>query len=342
MSMKDQIKQLSEQYDVEIVARYHSLRANLAKSKERLNQVANEILASSLTTEGNIETIAVAGSYARLEASDSSDLDVLVVLKSHDNQQDIHDKVLTFVESIGFSRPNPKGVFSQPITVDKLMSLAGDTHETYGDLSRRILLLLESRPVYNATKYNSLMETLISNYAADVSNQKGRKTKNFVFLLNDIIRYFRTICVNYQFTKEGTEWGKWPIRNVKLRHSRVLMYFSLVASLGALSNYFSEDKVEALSTLIQLEPLRRLYVVYNLSGDTGFFRAAGFYNVFLDSLNNEAVRTRLAEIDYDNRYDSREFAILKANSDAFAAELLRFLDARRGVWSDRFFEYLVF
>jgi hypothetical protein len=250
--------------------------------------------------------------------------------------------VLEFISSKGYPAPNPKGVFAQPVTIAKLMSVAGDSHETYGDLSRRILLLLESRSIYRKDEYARLLRKLIDRYATDVSEQAGRKTKNFVFLLNDIIRYFRTICVNYQFTKEVTEWGKWPIRNIKLRHSRVLMYFSLVASIGVLSTHFEDDKVDILAALMSAEPLRRLYIAYNLSGDTGFFRVAGYYNVFLDSLNNKEVRGRLSEIDYRDRYESREFMILKTNSDAFAAEILRFLDARRGTWSDRFFEYLMF
>jgi predicted nucleotidyltransferase len=342
VSMLERIKILSDQYDSEIIARYHSLKNNVSQSRERLKHLSAEMVESAISSEDSIETVAVAGSYARLEASTLSDFDVLVVLNNDTDQDKAHRTVLDFIESKGHPAPNPKGVFAKPLTVENLMSVAGGTHETYGDLSRRILLLLESRPVYNKDKYDLLMEKLINTYASDVIEQEGRKTKNFVFLLNDIIRYFRTICVNYQYTKEVTEWGKWPIRNIKLRHSRVLMYFSLVASLGVLSIHFEDDKVEVLSKLIEAEPLRRLYIAYNLAGDTGFFRVAGYYNVFLDSLNNDGVRKSLGQIDYNDRYASREFAILKANSDAFAAELLRFLDARRGAWSDRFFEYLVF
>jgi predicted nucleotidyltransferase len=339
--MQERIQRLSEDYDTEISARYHSLKPNLIQSKEKLESLSKEIAASPISAQNTIETIAVAGSYARLEASALSDFDVLVVLNNDSDQTRAHRTVLDFIASKGYPAPNPKGVFAQPVTIQKLTSVAGGTHEEYGDLSRRILLLLESRPVYKKDSYKRLMRTLIDTYASDVLEQTGRKTKNFVFLLNDIIRYFRTICVNYQYTKEVTEWGKWPIRNIKLRHSRILMYFSLVASLGILSTYFEDDKVEVLAKLIEAEPLRRLYIVYNLAGDTSFFRVAGYYNVFLDSLNNDEVRKKLAEIDYDDRYASREFTILKTNSDAFAAELLRFLDARRGTWSDRFFEYLV-
>jgi predicted nucleotidyltransferase len=339
-NMLERISSLSEQYDAEI-SRYHAIRDNVKQSRDQLSRLATAIVASEIPAQSTIQTIAVAGSYARLEASSLSDFDVLVVLNSEAESKAAHQAVLDFITASGYPAPNPKGVFAAPVTIENLKSVAGGAHETYGDLSRRILLVLESRPVYNTDAYQALMGSLINIYGSDVLEEQGRKTKNFVFLLNDVVRYFRTICVNYQFTKEGTEWGKWPIRNIKLRHSRVLMYFSLVAALGTLSTYFDHDKIEVLKKLIEAEPLRRLYIVYNLSGDTGFFRVAGYYNVFLDSLNNVEIRTRLAEIDYDMRYESRAFTVLKANSDAFAAELLRFLDARRGTWSDRFFEYLI-
>jgi len=37
---------------------------------------------------------------------------------------------------------------------------------------------------------------------------------------------------------------------------------------------------------------------------------------------------------YDARYEMRNYAILKANSDGLVAELLRFILGRRGVWSE--------
>lgn len=48
------------------------------------------------------------------------------------------------------------------------------------------------------------------------------------------------------------------------------------------------------------------------------------------------------EESYENRYSKPEFASLKANSDGLIAELLRFVLSRRGNWSERFFEYLIF
>jgi hypothetical protein len=240
--------------------------------------------------------------------------------------------------AVGVEKPNPKGVFHHPICKSKIAAVAGRSGEPYEDVAKRILFLLESQWLYNQDNYDLLLSEVIDSYADDVRRDPR---KNFVFLLNDVVRFFRSLCVNYQFTKADTEDGKWPIRNVKLRHSRVLMYFSMVAAIGSLSRDHTEQKIDALKDLIRMEPLRRLYVAYGLANDPGFFKVAGAYNTFLALLSQKAVRDELAGLDYDDRYKCPAFSQLKANSDALSSELLRFYEGRRREWDDRFFEYMI-
>ena len=120
-----------------------------------------------------------------------------------------------------------------------------------------------------------------------------------------------------------------------------MMYFSLIAALGALSRYDGSDKISVLKLLIEFEPLKRLYASYRLSDDDGYFRVAEYYNVFLTFLNRKDVRDKLNGLEYHDRYASDEFSIMKANSDALAAELWRFFQNQRGKWNDRFFEYMI-
>lgn len=107
-----------------------------------------------------------------------------------------------------------------------------------------------------------------------------------------------------------------------------------------------KDKVAWLTASLKLTPLERIAWVYAAHGDTSFFRIAGFYNTFLDRMNDPEVRkalhTESTTLTYENRYKSPHYAPLKANSDALVAELLRFVLERRGEWTERFFEYLLF
>lgn len=119
------------------------------------------------------------------------------------------------------------------------------------------------------------------------------------------------------------------------------MYCGLLMLLGEASKYQNDQKVELVRKSLCLTPLERIGMVYKENSDWGFFRVVGLYNVFLDKISNETLREKL-NVEYDDRYSCKEFAELKANSDALAAELARFIWARKGAWSDRFFEYLLF
>lgn len=343
--MLDSISQFAARYDEVILKRHHAIRSNREFSLSKLELVRSKLALAPADIRSQIETVVTVGSYGRSEASSESDFDRIVIVKDSLDQDAISkfsdgfDQFMNpILDECQLSKPNPKGIFIRPISREQIVSIAGDMKETYADLSRRVLLLLESKSALNEREYDTVLEEVLGKYAEDVVYQNN---KNFVFLLNDVIRYFRSICVNYQYTKAGTEWGKWPLRNIKLRHSRVIMYFSLVAALGALSRYEKSNKLEVLRGLIGLEPLKRLFVAYQLSNDDGFFRVAEYYDVFLLYLNKEDVRARLGGLDYANRYESEDFSILKANSDALAAELWRFFQSQKGKWNDRFFEYMI-
>ena len=160
-------------------------------------------------------------------------------------------------------------------------------------------------------------------------------------LLNDLIHYFRFICINYQssFDRENE---KWPLRNVKLRHSRIVMYMGLLALLGEASKFWDERKASWVRERLALTPLERIAAVYEANAEATFFRVAGAYETFLARISDPHLRADLNNLDYDRRYENITFAALKANSDALQSELTRFIFARRGQWSERFFEYLIF
>ena len=325
-------------FEREVLSKYGGIRSNWNFSSEKVQYLESHLDECFDVSDPELTSVVAFGSYARLEASEVSDLDYLVVTCDDNMDQDrAIEIVLKVIDQLGIRQPNPKGVFQGVVCSQELLSGIGSKKDNYNKLSRRLLHLLESRPLWGKPAYRKNMCELMKEYGQDVANDPR---KNYVFLLNDLIRYFRTICVNYAYSK-SEEYEQWPIRNLKLRHSRVLMYLSLVAMLGVLSNYWHDDKNEKLETLVRLTPLERLFRAYKEVGDTGFYKIAGYYDVFLRIISDTATREILKGLKYEDRYGNHEFCVLKANSDALAAELARFLFDRRGVWSDRFYEYLI-
>lgn len=317
--------------------RYTSLETNWAYSNKFLHYLRDKL---SGRLSDNVVTIALAGSFGRLEGSTSSDADYILVVKDTSDQQTVakdQDVIRAAIRDYGVSPPNKSGVFSAARTINDLSEHMGQATEAIDQLGKRMLLLLESRPVYNDSQYDELVQELFLKYAEYL---KGAPDKEYVFLMNDLIRYFRYICVNYQATF-WRENEKWVIRNLKLRHSRVIMYAGLLFLLGEASKYQGEGKISFVRKHLALTPLERLGLVYKDNHDYGFFRVIGLYNVFLSRVSDEDWRANL-NVDYEHRYTHPGFSEMKANSDALVAELLRFVFARRGQWSDRFFEYLIF
>lgn len=332
------------------MAAYSQITENRAFSLEVLAHVQPKVAEAALD---GVRCVAIAGSFGRLEASHVSDADLIIVLddevaEAGDEQRTVIETVVVDLlaaafEERGIERPNPEGVFAKPRTLAELLPPieAGGigTHTEASDImGKRLLLLMESRAIWNEAAYEDVIDQIFNRYAELV---RADPTKEYVYLLNDLIRYFRFICVNYQSTF-GNQNEKWAIRNVKLRHSRIIIYIGLLALLGSASTYRDDSKIDAVRQQLALSPLERLEHAYDHVGDFGFYKVAGLYNAFLMRLSDPDVRTQLNAIEYPERYANPYFATIKANSDALQSELTNFLFRRRGQWSDRFFEYLLF
>ena len=106
-----------------------------------------------------------------------------------------------------------------------------------------------------------------------------------------------------------------------------------------------QDKVTWLQKRLKMTPLERIAWAYASNEPQETAKLLGFYETFLAQISKPEVRKELkkaSDDSYENRYENPYYAELKANSDGFVAELLRFTLAQRGTWTDRFFEYLIY
>ena len=108
------------------------------------------------------------------------------------------------------------------------------------------------------------------------------------------------------------------------------------------SSKLHTDKHLWLRQQLELTPLDRLAMVYQANEEGNFDKVLKLYDKFLTIISSPGNRATLNKFDYESRYKNEMFKELKDNSDSFITELTRFIFARRGQWSDRFFEYLVF
>jgi hypothetical protein len=136
------------------------------------------------------------------------------------------------------------------------------------------------------------------------------------------------------------------MRNTKLRNSRIPMFAALIFLLGECSKE-KKDKIGWLREHLALTPMQRIEKVYALNSDEGFKVLIAAYEVFMTGINSPDVRKALVEanpnsLDELRAMDIPEYNELHDNSDILINELTRFTLDRRGDWSDKFFEYLLF
>lgn len=265
--------------------------------------------------------VVATGSYGRNEASSESDIDWYIVFdKDRDVMETIPDEVAKIKDIINRLVPNSPGdtgTFDAAIKFSDMQKNIGGEQDTNQTLTRRMLFLLEGTWLFNEGSFKGYRETLIKKYIkpTDVENNVPR------FLLNDIIRYYRTITTDFEYkvSEANKEWG---LRNIKLKFSRKLLYISGVIAVAELYNLDYEKRIEKAQELFSLTPLERLNILteenLNLS----------HYESFLQEISSADTRKALNNVTKENRKNSSSYIKLNNLADEFSENLVTTLTTK--------------
>jgi hypothetical protein len=258
--------------------------------------------------------VGVNGSYARREVTGGSDVDLFMLYRNDaiKEAQYFQAELREKLEGESFKMPAPGGVFSSPLTVSILTQSIGGMDDTNEYITRRMLLLLEGEWIYNATQFDRARTRLLDQYVAATI----RPEQICLFLLNDIIRYWRTICVDFEY-KVQSDGKPREIRLIKLRFSRMLLFFAGVMAVGATFGLERANKISRLSELLALPAHQRLL---EIAGDKAH-PALELYADFLEALDDTAVREALSAT-LPPGQESSEFTTLRGQAQQFRLSLL--------------------
>jgi hypothetical protein len=261
----------------------------------------------------------VVGSFGRLEASRESDFDFFVLAENpNERAESVANDVRQLIIEKGIKPPSKGGAFSTVQGSDSMVTQIGGDQDDNQSITRRILFLLEAQTLLNKKFTASVLEAIIGRYI----KEKITDHQLALFFLNDVIRYYRTVCVDFEFKTSNLN-KEWGLRNIKLVFSRKLIYFSgvLMAAEGAQAS--GQRKRDVLFQLSQLTPVQRLLAICGDRADDVLRK----YNSFLESLAKPEVRKVLLEVKEDNRYDFPIFRELKNTGHHFSWALLQLLRA---------------
>ncbi len=270
---------------------------NLAKARAFTQNYRIELAETFAGLDTEDTSIVVFGSLARDEATSKSDVDwtLLVDGMADPQHSNVAHEILSRLIAIKAALPGREGTFGNLAFSHQILHLIGGEDDSNANTTRRILLLLESKPIGRTEAWDRVLNNVLSRY---LTEDRGlwQKTKDRgvpLFLLNDIARFWRTMVVDFAY-KQRTRANKgYALRSIKLGLSRKLIYASgLLACLschfdfpdehwGTLSTsgnpqlliehlrtIFRKTPLEVLATMLirydaLLEPVKRLFDTYD-------------------------------------------------------------------------------
>ena len=289
------------------------IRAARKFSEEKL--AALRALASEGLRDGIL--LGTYGSYARREASEQSDLDFFVLCRTSKEEAEAKEILRELgpkLTLIAGRPPAPGGAFGETENLDTMLSNIGGNDDHNSKITRRILFLLEGEWLNNEPLLLEARARLLGKYVRDTitSHQLA------LFLLNDIIRYYRTICVDFEFKTIGDPHPKpWGTRNIKLVFSRKLLYVSGLLVIAETAQRSYTEKTRILNEALSLPAIDRILGICGPRAS----QALKLYDEFLRALADQDIRKALDATGENNRTDE-PFRYLKDIGHHFSWMLL--------------------
>lgn len=259
--------------------------------------------------------IGVNGSVARRECTSGSDIDLFFLFNGNitaDDARAAQDLYRARLHEEGLVMPAHGGVFETPLNIEELLETIGGDDDTNIFITRRMLFLLEGEWTFNQGLFKQTRTQLIKRYVADDLDEH----KLCLFLLNDVIRYWRTICVDFEHKTAAADKPR-AIRLVKLRFSRMLLYLAGVAAVSQTKDIDVVAKRRKLEELFALSTIARMRAVFGIAMEQPLSR----YARFLSDLNEEPIRTQF-KLPGDEGLNTKVYKDLSVEARHFKDELL--------------------
>lgn len=264
------------------------------------------------------------GSYGRREASQYSDLDLFFVAQGEQPISKIcktliDAELIRITREVGLPEFSGDGQYLEIHSLDSMKKHLGTRRDDYENLfTARLLLLLESVPVCHDEAYDAIVKATVDTYFRDFSQHESDFRP--LFLLNDIVRFWRTVCLNYESGRAAPDTDevkyKARVKNLKLKFSRSFTCFSAIMHLVQGKPGISPD---GILEVVRLSPAQRIESAAAAlpGGDTLASAVFDEYGWFLEQTGREVVEV------VDWMRDEHNHATAMEHADRFGEALYR-------------------
>lgn len=285
--------------------------------------------------------LVVFGSLARAEFTVGSDLDwtILIDGRADSRHLEIVHELKHKLADAGFKVPGPTGTFGGLVFSHELIHTIGGDEDTNKNMTRRLLLLLESAAVAVAgsdSVRDRIILGILDRYVEEDASflplhDPSKKIPRF--LLNDVVRFWRTMAVDYASKYRERAAEKWGLRNIKLRMSRKLLFISglfmclswKLAHRNPIEESPAHQLVSHLQSWIQRTPLESLAMIVEQYAPAVAADVFDSYDSFLQLLSDGRQREALERLSPEDAYQDQSFTTARDLSKVFDTALINVL-----------------
>lgn len=268
--------------------RHHAYEKRKVESTHRIKILKEELKGHPFIVGKNI-CIYIAGSIARNEYGEKSDIDLFIVSEERIKKIEeyaIYAALIEINQKLGYPEFSNDARYLRVYPIADLITATGSPRDDNENLfTARQLLLLESKCLYNEPLYQKIITEILRHYFNDFDGQEDFKP---IFLLNDILRYWRTLCLNYEQIRHDKN-RPWRKKNINLKFSRKITIFSTVIAI--ISDHSA--CFEFMETNCNLAPFERLANALDKLNNSeylnDFEKFIDLYEIFIAAKENEEV-----------------------------------------------------
>lgn len=270
--------------------------------------------------------VVLCGSWGRGEVTRSSDDDWWILVDGA-ARPGVHPLPAAVAAALDEVPPGGEGLFGSVAFRDDLRDQIGLAADTNANFSRRMLLVLESVAVTGQPAWSAARRAVLRGYL----DERSRDYRPPRFFLNDVVRYWRTITVDFEGKDRSRGPEGWGLRSAKLRTSRKLLFASGLLPILECHRLQAGEMLDALAAEFAAPATDRVAAAFLRyeAIDLGV-RVLAAYDRVLALLDDPDVRAHLATLTDDDAPRSAAFAELRRLADQIQAGLLSLLfDDRR-------------